>query len=183
MMQLRLVVLTLAAVMVSSFTPSLFAATDSNEHVNIAPFGTAWVVDGAGHRSWAAALTDERTDAKIDLTPAGAVEIEWREPRDVESVVVRGDAIDPSKTVMAYWSHVWPDNGTGGWQRLDDPFNGRWLAVKSRPTAFDGGVRLEFEKLMREENPSVTQKTGGVPFRPTYKLRITFQRNPTPRPG
>jgi hypothetical protein len=164
------------ALPVGALTPSASAsaAAAASERVNVAPFGTAWFVNPAGARTPAAKLTDEQSDPAVAIGSSDVVELDWREPRDVESVLLRGDGFAPGKTEIAYWSHVWPDNGDGGWQRLDDPFNGGWLAVKARATRVNDGVRFDFEKLTRDENPLVTEKTAGATFRRTYKLRVRF---------
>src|SRR4051812_26823178 len=142
MMQLRLIAQTItAAAMVSAFTLAAVAA----ERVDVAPFGTAWLLDAQGHRS---------PVNGNDVVKTSVVEIEWREVRDIESVIVRGvDAIGPANVAVSYWGQVWPNNGNGGWARLDDPFKGHWFAAKTHATPVERGIRFEFEKLTKEENP------------------------------
>ncbi|MBI3910220.1 MAG: hypothetical protein HY320_04720 [Armatimonadetes bacterium] len=145
------------------------------DRVNIALFGTAWsvAVDGAPP-VYAPQITDGNPDTCLSMAAGQILQIEWRQPRDVSRVVVSGPLLPPPQDIQVqYWYRIWPDNGEGGWQRLDDPFNGRWVTVKASAVAGAEGLIYTFAPLDKEENPLV-ERTG-FPFRHIYKIRLTFQ--------
>src|SRR5690348_15056215 len=108
MIQVRPVLLALT---LSVFWHLIPALSTSRANVNVAPFGTAWVGDTNGQRTAARGLVEESNKAAVEVKPGGVVGVEWREPRDIESVLVRGDGLAADKIVVACWAHVWPDNG------------------------------------------------------------------------
>ena len=105
---------------------------------NAAPFGWAYMVNAAAQKTYSPALTDGDPSTSVDLPAGGLVQVEWNEPRDVHAVrlVFAGNAPDAGDARLSWWYHRWPDNGEGGWMKLDDPFNGKFVTAavdRSRP--------------------------------------------------
>lgn len=115
----------------------------------------------------------------VRLKPGNWVTIEWRQPRQARAVRLQfeGAAPAPGEVTIAWWRRVWPDNGEGGWMKLDDPFNGSWNVA--RVNSDRGGNRLDlaFVPLDAAEAPGITHT--GFPYRQTYKLRISVARPAT----
>lgn len=60
--------------------------------------------------------------------------IEWEEPRDIYEVRISGiDRRVAESLRLEWWGSVWPNNGRGGWMRLDDAWNGQWVKVNTKP--------------------------------------------------
>lgn len=102
--------------------------------------------------------------------------IEWRQPRDVYLVRLHfaEDAPAAETLHLDYWYHVWPENGGGGWMRVDDPFNGEFRRAAtdvSKPNART--LELRFKPLDKQENPAL--KLTGMDWRRTYRIRISCQ--------
>jgi len=142
--------------------------------VNVAEWGTARVAAGEGGKAtYTPKLNDGRADTAVDVGKGQMVEIEWREPRDVREVVVRGTGLPRAEDIgVQYWYRIWPDNGSGGWQKLDDPFNGKWVTAKAEGKAEGGAITYVMSALGKEENPEV--KAAGLGYRRTYKARLVF---------
>lgn len=110
------------------------------------------------------------------IKPGQPLLIEWPEPRDVRKLRLHleGEPFGNEELVVQWWHRVWPDNGQGGWQKLDDPFNGEWL--RARTTARTEGNRVEWEMLPLDRTEAPTIKLEGFAFRHTYKLSLAFLR-------
>ena len=66
------------------------------------------------------------------------VGIQWDNPRDVYEVRIKGINRQMSESLrLEWWGSVWPDNGSGGWMRLDDPWNGQWVRIDAKPELKD----------------------------------------------
>lgn len=143
--------------------------------VNAAAFGFAWVVPPDGARAvYAPQLNDGDSSTAIEVPAGHSVQVEWREPREVARVALRGELPPPAEDLeISYWRNHWPDNGSGGWQKLDDPFNGQWVRAQEEAAAIPQGLVGAFKPLSQVEIPSV--KRTGLLHRQTYKLRVRFK--------
>ncbi len=100
------------------------ASSAADEPVDVAEWGFAFtgeaegstpVYDSGAERAWPGAGSGSgRRMGQM---------LEWRRPRDVRRVVLRGDALpSPGSVRLEYWYRIWP-----GWRRrrmvrrLDDP--------------------------------------------------------------
>lgn len=142
---------------------------------SVAEFGTPWLVrSGQGTPTYCPQIVDTDESTSVALDAGDTLLVEWRQPRDIYSVSLLGDRLPgPDDVEIEYWYHVWPDNGGGGWQRVDDPFNGRWVKVKAESEVSEGRVTWTFSSLGKEENPDIEQT--GFGFRRTYKVRLIFR--------
>jgi hypothetical protein len=119
--------------------------------------------------------------------------IEWEEPRDIYEVRISGiDRRVAESLRLEWWGSVWPNNGTGGWMRLDDAWNGQWVKVtrtKKRTVSvrdFGGAkrgagkdflVRVRFPPLTKGEwknalNSNQYPNKKDPVFRRTLKVRL-----------
>lgn len=112
----------------------------------------------------------------IALPSGAALLLEWNHPRPVRAVTLRtgGEVVPADAFSLEWWHRVWPDNGTGGWMKLDDPFNGDWTSARLDRAAHGDEVRLAFAPLTTNEVRGV--RNAGFPFRQTYKLRLTTRQ-------
>jgi len=115
------------------------------------------------------------------------VGIEWDLLREVHEVQVLGVAPAASADLrLEWWGSVWPANGTGGWMRLDDPWNGKWVRLKDAAQATDGKVLFRFPPLDKNEWPDALAQDKypdkKIPtWRRTLKLRlVTADGKPAP---
>ncbi|MCY2953721.1 MAG: hypothetical protein NTU53_17340 [Planctomycetota bacterium] len=140
--------------------------------VNLAGFATpSLLTNDSAKPLYSPKLTDSRDDTFIDLSPNQILQLDWTEPRDIRSITLRGPSFpNPDQFQIQYWYRIWPDNGTGGWQKLDDPFNGQFITAKTTPTSTPGSITFTLAPLDRSENPAIKQT--GHPFRRTYKIRV-----------
>ncbi len=145
------------------------------DEVNAAAFGFAWAVPpGGGKPVFAPQLNDGDSSTALEVPAGHSVQVEWREPRDVARVAVRGEPPPRAEDLeISYWRNHWPDNGSGGWQKLDDPYNGQWVRVEGEAAAIPPGLVIAFKPLSQIEIPSV--KRTGLLHRQTYKLRVRFK--------
>lgn len=135
--------------------------------VDLAPFGTAKVEDGT-------------------------IGVEWDNPRDVHEVRVafpgNADAPPLASLRLEWWGSIWPANGTGGWMRLDDPWNGQWVRVAAGAVAGDkpGECIFRFPPLTKQEWKNALD-TGAYAdkrdptFRRTLKVRVLRDGGAMPR--
>jgi hypothetical protein len=109
----------------------------------------------------------------VTLAAGTRLVCEWRQPRDVRAVRLwfKGQPPEPGIVTLEWWHDVWPDNGTGGWMRLDDPFNGDWVPMRCAVTTDQAELRFQCRPLNTNEVPNLPQT--GQDFRHTYKLRIS----------
>lgn len=157
-----------------TFAPrTAFAQTGAFKPANIAEYGAVSVSDShlAGRRTELPKLAT--TGEEVQLTPSKYVLVEWTQPRDVRVVQLRfaNPSIMTEDIVIEWWHRVWPDNGSGGWMKLDDPFNGQWVAAKTVGAPGTFGFTFVMNPLDAEELPGL--KKTGADFRHTYKLRIS----------
>ncbi|MHB1033707.1 MAG: hypothetical protein ACYC35_01255 [Pirellulales bacterium] len=134
---------------------------------------------------------------RVDLAAWGAsleardsLGVEWENPRQVDEVrlVLPASAAGPADLPrVQWWGSVWPNNGSGGWMKLDDPWNGRWVRAPGKFVAGDrpGEWVFRFPALDKSEWPEALEAkayAGGTPpaFRRTLKLRVVFT---TPESG
>ncbi|MBK9138533.1 MAG: hypothetical protein IPM17_07200 [Verrucomicrobia bacterium] len=152
-------------------------ADESPPPANLAAFGFVSRVsaDGSTPPAFLPALTSSTNAASARFMPEERLLVEWEHPRPVRAVELRfaGAAPDPRAIRVEWWHCVWPDADAGGFSRLDDPFNGRWVRALVRSAEDPGAtnaVRLEFGSLGPGEVTGV-QRTG-LTHRVTYRLRI-----------
>lgn len=116
------------------------------------------------------------------LPPEDSSGVEWDMPRDVAELrVPAGQGAAPGSLRVQWWGSVWPAGGTGGWMRLDDPWNGSWVnAVGTWEPQAPGGIAFRFAPLAGEEWPhalKAEQYPGGAApaFRKTLKVRVVSE--------
>ncbi|HOJ73414.1 MAG TPA: hypothetical protein PLV57_04455 [Phycisphaerae bacterium] len=121
------------------------------------------------------------------LDKADGIGVEWDMLHDVHEVHLTGAdaAVAPSLRVE-WWGSVWPANGSGGWKRLDDPWNGQWVPLPAEPQIEDGKVVFKCPPLSKEEWERALDKDKydgkRIPtYRKTLKLRVvTIDGKPAP---
>ena len=113
------------------------------------------------------------------------VGIQWDNPRDVYEVRVKGIDQQMSESLrLEWWGSVWPDNGSGGWMRLDDPWNGQWVRIDAKPELKDQLV-FKIPPLSKEEwdralkSDQYPDRKAPV-FRRTLKVRIVTKAENIP---
>ncbi|MDO8588241.1 MAG: hypothetical protein Q7T82_14530 [Armatimonadota bacterium] len=171
----------LAALVAVLLMPSAAAFAGQPGDFNAARFGTAPILMQDRPSEYAPALTDgdNRTSSHVSTRIDSAnnriptpVQIEWRQPRDIYLVrlVFEGQAPNPDEVEIQWWRRIWPDNGEGGWLKLDDPFNGGFITAAAEATRpNDNTLEFRFKPLEKTEAPGIT-KTG-FDYRSTYKIR------------
>lgn len=141
---------------------------------------------------------DGAAGATVDLAKFGSllgsdnvIGVEWENPREVEEVVLRlprGEAIPARSLSVEWWGSVWPNNGSGGWMKLDDPWNGQWVRVFGatfQRGASSATLTFAFPPLMRQEwkealDPGKYPDKKAPVFRRTLKVRVVSDRTPFP---
>src|SRR5262245_29854484 len=111
------------------------------------------------------------------LSDSGSIGVEWENPREVREVRAifadPGRVPDPAALKLEWWGSVWPKNGSGGWMKLDDPWNGRWVTAPAAaaPGAAAGVLAFTFPPLSKEEwkdGEGAAQR-----YRRTLKVRVS----------
>ena len=157
-----------------AFEPgAAFGQSGAFKPANIARFGAVSVSDSrlAGRRTELPRLA--AAGGEVQLTPSKTILIEWTQPRDVRVVQLgfANQTVLAGDIVIEWWHRIWPDNGAGGWMKLDDPFNGQWVAAKTVGAPGTFGFTFVMNPLDADELPGI--KKTGADFRRTYKLRIS----------
>ncbi len=113
---------------------------------------------------------------RLALSECGVV---WQGPIRVAEVRVHGcDNSEVADWCLEWWGSVWPDHGTGGWMRLDDPWNGQWVTIGAKPErAQDGAWTVRIPALARSEWARALEASrypdSRVPdYRKTLKVRV-----------
>lgn len=104
---------------------------------------------------------------------------QWDNPRDIYELRISGiDRRTAESLRLEWWGSVWPANGIGGWMRLDDPWNGKWVPANARPKLTGSGQFVfKFPPLSKEEWRQAL-KINQYPdkkqpvFRSTLKVRL-----------
>ena len=119
------------------------------------------------------------------LAGDGTVGVEWANPHRVSEVRVAGvDAGLAESLRVEWWGSIWPANGHGGWMRLDDQWNGKWVRVDARPEPGESGQLLfRFPPLTRQEwdkepRPPMEEEPT---YRKTLKVRVVARGKSIPR--
>ena len=146
---------------------------------------------------WATTHPDGRMPGNpVDLASFGrriadgdAVGVEWDDPRDVSEVHVvfpgNTHAIPAGSLKLEWWGSVWPNNGTGGWMKLDDPWNGEWVRVEAdvvattRPADHATTWILRFPPMTKGEwkhalDADRYPDKRAPTFRRTLKVRVRY---------
>jgi hypothetical protein len=128
------------------------------------------------------AVVGERVDiARFGRSVSGGdfVGVEWDNPRNVCEVRIEGvDASSEGSLRLEWWGSVWPANGSGGWMRLDDPWNGRWVRAKAEATKGAAGeLVFRFPPLAKDEwdkalKPEQYPGKQDPEYRRTLKVRV-----------
>ena len=147
------------------------ARGETGAPMDIAPFGFTQVVTERGGTNKAVRQV-VRFPASFGASKA--VQVEWTEPRDVRAVQVgfAGKSPAPEEITIEWWHRIWPDNGTGGWMKLDDPFNGQWARGRTRGKAVSP-TQLRFEFLPLDASEVAGLRHPGFAYRHAYKIRIS----------
>ena len=79
--------------------------------------------------------------------------LQWNNRRDIYELCISGiDRRTAESLRLEWWGSVWPANGTGGWMKLDDPWNGRWVKVNAIcEFSKSGQFVFKFPPLSKEE--------------------------------
>ena len=115
------------------------------------------------------------------------VGLQWDSPREVYEVRIAGVNARLSDSLwLEWWASVWPDNGSGGWMRLDDPWNGQWVRINIKPKPDKSGQCVfKFPPLTRKEWQRAL-KSNEYPdkqeplFRRTLKVRVVAESGVIP---
>jgi hypothetical protein len=163
--------LSLFAIMLAAVTAIAGAEPQTGDLVDLAMFGTQ---------------VNNGTD----------VCLAWDESRDVRQVQVSGVSAEVAKSLeLQWWGGTWPNGnreeefpygGGGGWQVLDDCYNGTWVRVAVEPVkAKDSDVwtftiptmsKDEWNQYLDPERYAA-QKCSA--FRRTFKIRVVTKANQT----
>lgn len=97
--------------------------------------------------------------------------LEFDEPRELAEVgIVFRHAIAQRHLIQVqYFQQHWPNEKTGGWAPVDDPFHGRWVTAKARWWAGDRDVHFAFLPY-NQEQPG--EHAPDYTYRRTYRLRF-----------
>ncbi|UCG46482.1 MAG: hypothetical protein JSU94_13365, partial [Phycisphaerales bacterium] len=108
--------------------------------------------------------------------------VEWDNPRDVCEVRVEGvDGLSAGSLRVEWWGSVWPANGSGGWMRLDDPWNGRWVRAEAEATkGAEEEIVFKLAAMTKQEwdkalKPEQYPGKRDPQFRRTLKVRVVGQ--------
>lgn len=122
--------------------------------------------------------------------------IEWDEPRDVRQLQVNGVSAEVAKSLeVQWWGGTWPNGnreeefpfgGGGGWQVLDDCYNGSWVRVAVEPvkTKDSDGWVFTIPTLSKDEwnqylDPERYAAKKCPTFRRTFKIRVVSRTDQT----
>jgi len=104
---------------------------------------------------------------------------QWDNPRDIFEVRISGiDRQTAESLRLEWWGSVWPNNGSGGWMRLDDPWNGKWVRTNAKPKQNKlGQFVYQFPPLSKEKwrqalKPNQYPDKKQPVFRRTLKVRL-----------
>jgi len=114
-----------------------------------------------------------------NISAESFVGVQWNNPRDVYEVhMIDVDARFATSLRVEWWGSVWPANGAGGWMRLDDPWNGRWVRIDAAPVPAGAGryvfkfpplTKAEWDKALASDQ----YPDKKIPiFRRTLKVRV-----------
>ncbi|MEW6157476.1 MAG: hypothetical protein AB1813_08595 [Verrucomicrobiota bacterium] len=153
---------------------------DAPPEINLAAFAAVHVIDlsGAAQPVDARSLAQNQTEP-VAIVPGNGLLLEWNHPRNVRALRLEFDGSPPAPEDLriAWWRRIWPDNGSGGWMKLDDPFNGQWTPALFDGKSLDAVIRCDFKPLSTNAAPGI--RGTGFPFRQTYKLLLTSHRTIT----
>lgn len=105
-----------------------------------------------------------------------ALVLSWPQPRSIHSVDLAfdGPAPPPADFRVEWWRRIWPDQGEGGWMKLDDPFNGEWTTAHCTFGTNADGLQVGLKPLEQAEAPGLQH--SGFAYRQTYHLRLSAGR-------
>jgi hypothetical protein len=123
----------------------------------------------------------------IELSGDDYIGRQWDSPRDIYEVRISGiERRDAESLKLEWWGSVWPNNGSGGWMRLDDPWNGKWVRTVASPELNKSGQFVfQIQPLNKKEWPQAL-KPEQYPgrkqpaFRRTLKVRLISEAGNIP---
>ncbi len=150
-------------------------AQSSDPRADLAPFGWCYHYKEHGEKGDYTRLPTDLDDSTLaEVAQETYIGVEWDHPREVSAVQISGPLLPDVEDIRAeYYDSIWPNNGTGGWQRLDDPYTGRWVAADTKAKVEGDTITLSFEPLTKHENPRVEHT--GFSYRRTFKVRLFFR--------
>jgi hypothetical protein len=162
---------------------TLPAAAASSDLFDIAPFGRRCVAD----RNTSQVVFDYAA-AKGGLAGERLADgqyiygLQWAEERDISEVrVLFGPGSAPVGATIEYWFVGWPyppPRMPSIEDPSDDPWQGKWLKAMTKVERHDAEYCYRFLPLEIDENP-VAENLGGLDYRRTLKLRLTFPSAPS----
>ncbi|NIP25979.1 MAG: hypothetical protein GWN67_16685, partial [Phycisphaerae bacterium] len=109
--------------------------------------------------------------------------VQWDNRRDIYELRISGiDRRTAESLRFEWWGSVWPNNGSGGWMKLDDPWNGKWVQVTAiREFDKSGQFVFKFPPLSKDEwsqalKPNQYPDKKQPVFRSTLKVRLIAGR-------
>ncbi|GMU22594.1 MAG: hypothetical protein AMXMBFR13_26790 [Phycisphaerae bacterium] len=124
------------------------------------------------------------------LSDENSVGVEWENPRDVHEIHVflpEGKNLPAGSLRAEWWGSVWPANGSGGWMRLGDAWNGQWVPLPTRPQPVgkQGTWVFQCPPLTKEEwkdalAPGQYADKQVPTWRRTLKVRVLREDAPLP---
>jgi len=119
------------------------------------------------------------------LVGDNSIGFEWVNPRRVDEVRVEGiDASLADSLGLQWWGSVWPASGQGGWMRLDDQWNGKWVPVDTKAQKNDAGQWVfKFPPLTKKEFDKDPKPPMPKPptWRKTLKVRVVADGKEIPK--
>ncbi len=109
--------------------------------------------------------------------------LQWAEERDIAEVQVNfSGSPQAGEPVLEYWFQHWPlprPQSHTVEDRVDDPWQGRWIKARTQVAWRGSACRLSFLPLEEAENPNA-RNLPGVRYRRTIKLRLLFSDRERP---
>jgi len=102
-----------AALLLGALTSA--SGFDPNKNVNVAEFGHSWFLASQDAVAvFAPEIVDRNPGTSKTIAPGEILQADWKQPRDIGGVVLRGSQLPPAEDVeVQYWSRIWPNNGAG----------------------------------------------------------------------
>lgn len=160
----------------------LSAVALAQEAFDIAPFARPCCADD---RHVLQTTFDYRHPAGLVRRSAGGwvLGFQWAEERDIAQLrILFTDRERAPEPAVEYWFRHWPPGvprSHTAEDRVDDPWQGRWLTAQTRVTREGLLCRVSFQPLAVSENPNAANLPG-VRYRRAIKLRLLFPEGQVP---